>query len=144
LRCNCGAAGFLSFFKKPKSTGENHMTEEFASEKNTSEEVAPVENSSKEVAPEEEITLAVIRKREVNNESEQDVVCISVTGSVAAVKKTIFTLYRLGFAEVEDWSPVQRGVNQKQAISVLIRRQRAREKQQKQSKQQAKMSESIE
>jgi hypothetical protein len=34
-------------------------------------------------------------------------------------------LYRLGFAEVGDWSPPQRAANPKQVISVLIRRSRA-------------------
>ncbi|MCU0544759.1 MAG: hypothetical protein MUE44_21750 [Oscillatoriaceae cyanobacterium Prado104] len=120
------------------------MTEEFASEKNTSEEIAPAENISKEVAPEEEITLAAIRKRDSNNKSERDIVCISVTGPISAVKTTIFTLYQLGFAEVNDWSPIQRAADPKQAISVLIRRQRVQEEQQKHSKQQAKKSPAIE
>jgi hypothetical protein len=55
---------------------------------------------------------------------EQDVVCITITGSPKAVRKTILTLYRLGFAEVGDWSQLQRAANPKQVISVLIRRQK--------------------
>jgi hypothetical protein len=55
-------------------------------------------------------------------ESEQDVVCVTVTGSPNGVRETILTLYRLGFAEVGDWSPVQRAANPKQVMSVLIRR----------------------
>ena len=55
-------------------------------------------------------------------ESEQDVVCVTVTGSPKGVRETILTLYRLGFAQVGDWSPVQRAANPKQVMSVLIRR----------------------
>jgi uncharacterized protein YcaQ len=57
-------------------------------------------------------------------ESEQDVLCVTVTGSPQAVRETILTLYRLGFAEVGDWSPVQRAANPKQVMSVLIRRRK--------------------
>ncbi|MEG4818127.1 hypothetical protein QUB75_21830 [Microcoleus sp. K1-B6] len=57
-------------------------------------------------------------------ESEQDVVCVTVTGSPQGVRETILTLYRLGFAEVGDWSPVQRAANPKQVMSVLIRRRK--------------------
>lgn len=107
------------------------------------QEVAPEENKSEEVAPEENITLAAIPKRDNPNNnspaSKQDIVCVTVTGPLAAVKRTIFTLYQLGFAEVDDWSPVQRGANPQQAISVLIRRQRAIE-----DKQQAKQPGAIE
>ena len=56
--------------------------------------------------------------------SEQDVLCVTVTGSPKAVRETILTLYRLGFAEVGDWSPVQRAANPKQVMSVLIRRRK--------------------
>ncbi|MCU0544835.1 MAG: hypothetical protein MUE44_22135 [Oscillatoriaceae cyanobacterium Prado104] len=112
------------------------MTEELAPGENTTEEVASEGNTPEELAPEENVTFANIPKRNPSGKKEQDIVCISITGPLAAVKKTIFTLYRLGFAEVDDWSPVQRGADPKQAISVLIRRQRATEdKQQKKSKQ---------
>jgi hypothetical protein len=57
--------------------------------------------------------------------SEQEVVLLTVVGSPKGVRETILTLYRLGFAEVGDWSPPQRAVNPKQVISVLIRRSRA-------------------
>jgi hypothetical protein len=56
--------------------------------------------------------------------SEQEVVRITVVGSRAAVLETIHTLYRLGFAQVGDWSPPQRGAKPGQVISVLIRRSR--------------------
>lgn len=56
--------------------------------------------------------------------SEQDIVCITVTGSPEGVRETLLTLYRLGFAEVGDWSPVQRAADPKQAMSVLIRRRK--------------------
>jgi len=52
------------------------------------------------------------------------VVCVTVTGSPKGVRETILTLYRLGFAEVGDWSPVQRAANPKQVMSVLIRRRK--------------------
>ena len=55
-------------------------------------------------------------------ESEQDVVCVTVTGSAKGVRETILTLYRVGFAQVGDWSPLQRAANPKQVMSVLIRR----------------------
>ena len=54
--------------------------------------------------------------------SEQEVVLLTVVGSPKGVRDTILTLYRLGFAQVGDWSPVQRAANPKQAMSVLIRR----------------------
>jgi len=57
--------------------------------------------------------------------SEQEVVLLTVVGSPKGVRETIFTLYRLGFAEVGDWSPLQRAANPKQVMSVLIRRWRA-------------------
>ncbi|MEK0179160.1 hypothetical protein [Microcoleus anatoxicus] len=56
--------------------------------------------------------------------SEQDVVCVTVTGSPQGVRETILTLYRLGFAAVGDWSPVQRAANPQQVMSVLIRRRK--------------------
>ena len=54
--------------------------------------------------------------------SEQDVVLLTVVGSPSGVRETIPTLYRLGFAEVGDWSPLQRAANPNQVMSVLIRR----------------------
>ena len=54
--------------------------------------------------------------------SEQEVVLLTVVGSPKSVRETILTLYRLGFAEVGDWSPPQRAANRKQVMSVLIRR----------------------
>ena len=56
---------------------------------------------------------------------EQEVVLLTVVGSPSCVRETILTLYRLGFAEVGDWSPPQRAANPKQVISVLIRRSRS-------------------
>ncbi len=54
--------------------------------------------------------------------SEQEVVLLTVVGSPSGVRETILTLYRLGFAQVGDWSPPQRAANPKQVMSVLIRR----------------------
>jgi len=54
--------------------------------------------------------------------SEQEVVLLTVVGSPKGVRDTILTLYRLGFAQVGDWSPLQRAANPKQVMSVLIRR----------------------
>ena len=54
--------------------------------------------------------------------SEQDVLLVTVVGSPQGVRETILTLYRLGFAKVGDWSPLQRAANPKQVMSVLIRR----------------------
>ena len=55
---------------------------------------------------------------------EQEVVLLTVTGSPKGVRETIFTLYRLGFAQVGDWSPLQRAANPNQVMSVLIRRRK--------------------
>ncbi|MCU0547123.1 MAG: hypothetical protein MUE44_34030 [Oscillatoriaceae cyanobacterium Prado104] len=68
---------------------------------------------------------AILELDRPNDDSEQDIVCITVTGSLEAVRETILTLYRLGFAAVDDWSPVQRAADPKHVISVLIRRKRA-------------------
>jgi len=54
--------------------------------------------------------------------SEQDVLLVTLVGSPQGVRETILTLYRLGFAQVGDWSPVQRAANAQQVMSVLIRR----------------------
>jgi hypothetical protein len=56
--------------------------------------------------------------------SEQDVVLLTVVGSPSGVRETILILYRLGFAEVGDWSPLQRAANPQQVMSVLIRRRK--------------------
>lgn len=101
---------------------------------------------TEEFAPDENITVGHIPTRDPSSDSkEQEIVCITVTGPLSAVNQTIFTLYQLGFAEVGDWSPIQRTATPKQAISVLIRRKRAaQEKQQKRSQSQAKQSGTIE
>ncbi|NJK73780.1 MAG: hypothetical protein HC849_04210 [Oscillatoriales cyanobacterium RU_3_3] len=52
--------------------------------------------------------------------SEQDIVQITLIGSQRAVVKTIHKLYRMGFAAVGDWSPLQRGKKPGEVISVLI------------------------
>lgn len=62
---------------------------------------------------------------ESEQNSEQNIVCVTIVSSPKGVRETIFTLYQLGFADVEDWSPVQRTANPKQVMSVLIRRKRA-------------------
>ncbi|MEG3898218.1 MULTISPECIES: hypothetical protein [unclassified Microcoleus] len=58
--------------------------------------------------------------------SEQEVVRVTVTGSRATVLETIHTLYRLGFAEVGDWSRPQRGAKLGEVVSVLIRRRQSK------------------
>ena len=54
--------------------------------------------------------------------SEQDVLLVTLVGSPQGVRETILTLYRLGFAQVGDWSPVQRAATAGHVMSVLIRR----------------------
>jgi hypothetical protein len=85
-----------------------------------SQEFVPDDNSSVSAALEED---------RPNDDSaavcEQEVVLLTLVGSPKGVRETILTLYRLGFAEVGDWSPPQRAVNPKQVISVLIRRSRS-------------------
>jgi hypothetical protein len=97
----CGAAGFLGFPRKPQNQGEHIMSQEFVRDDNLSERP----NSDSAI-------------------SEQDVVLLTVVGSPSGVRETILTLYRLGFAFVGDWSPVQRAANPKQVMSVLIRRRK--------------------
>ena len=55
---------------------------------------------------------------------EPEVVLLTVVGSPTGVRETILTLYRLGFAQVGDWSPLQRAANPNQVMSVLIRRRK--------------------
>jgi len=74
-----------------------------------SQEFVPDDNSSDRPNSDSEI-------------SEQEVVLLTVVGSPSGVRETILTLYRLGFAQVGDWSPPQRAANPKQVMSVLIRR----------------------
>jgi hypothetical protein len=58
--------------------------------------------------------------------SEQDVLLVTVVGSPQGVRETILTLYRLGFAQVGDWSPLQRAATAGHVMSVLIRRRKVR------------------
>ena len=83
-----------------------------------SQEFVPDDNFSVSEALEED------RPNDASAVSEQEVVRITVVGSPASVLETIHTLYRLGFAQVGDWSPLQRGPKRGQVISVLIRRSR--------------------
>jgi hypothetical protein len=96
---NYGAAGFLGFPTKPKIKENIIMSQEFVPDDKLSDRP----NSDSAI-------------------SEQDVVLLTVVGSPSGVRETILTLYRLGFAEVGDWSPLQRAANPKQVMSVLIRR----------------------
>jgi hypothetical protein len=96
---NCGAAGFLGFSTKPKIKENIIMSQEFVPDDNLSDRP----NSDSAI-------------------SEQEVVLLTVVGSPSGVRETILTLYRLGFAQVGDWSPLQRAANPKQVMSVLIRR----------------------
>jgi hypothetical protein len=98
---NCGAAGFLGFPTKPKIKENIIMSQEFVPDDNLSDRP----NSDSAI-------------------SEQEVVLLTVVGSPSGVRETILTLYRLGFAKVGDWSPVQRAANPKQVMSVLIRRRK--------------------
>ncbi|MEZ2238467.1 hypothetical protein [Microcoleus sp.] len=94
-----GRLGFWVFLENPKP-GEHIMPQEFVPDDNKSE--PPNDDSAA---------------------SEQDILMLTIVGSPKAVRKTILTLYRLGFAEVNDWSQLQRTGNPKQVMSVLIRRQ---------------------
>ncbi|MEG3848641.1 hypothetical protein QT971_14920 [Microcoleus sp. herbarium19] len=57
---------------------------------------------------------------------EQEVVRVTVTGSPSSVRESIHTLYRLGFAEVGDWSRPQRGAKSGEVVSVPIRRRQSK------------------
>ncbi|MCU0546082.1 MAG: hypothetical protein MUE44_28590 [Oscillatoriaceae cyanobacterium Prado104] len=87
---------------------------------------------TQEFARDEQVAVGNIHKSDGSkNRSEQHIVRVMVSGSPEAVRETIFTLYRLGFAAADDWSPAQPGANPKEVISVLIRRKSAgQEKQQ--------------
>ncbi|MEG4288244.1 hypothetical protein Q5692_19825 [Microcoleus sp. C2C3] len=99
----CYPAGRLGFwvFLENQKPGDHIMSQEFVPDDNFS-----------------------ARPNDASAVSEQEVVRITVVGSRAAVLETIHTLYRLGFAQVGDWSPPQRGAKPGQVISVLIRRSR--------------------
>ena len=81
---------------------------------------------SQEFVPDDNLSVSEALEEDRPNSdsaiSEQDVVLLTVVGSPSGVRETILTLYRLGFAQVGDWSPVQRATNPKQVMSVLIRR----------------------
>jgi hypothetical protein len=62
-----GAAWFLGFSKKPKSNGENQMTEEFVRDENIS-------------------VGAILKSDRPSDDSEQDIVCVTVTGSPRSVR----------------------------------------------------------
>ena len=83
---------------------------------------------SQEFVPDDNLDVSAALEEDRPNDdsavSEQEVVRITVVGSHAAVLETIHTLYRVGFAQVGDWSPPQRGTQPGQVISVLIRRSR--------------------
>jgi hypothetical protein len=85
---------------------------------------------SQEFVPDDNFSVSeALEEDRPNDDSaavcEQEVVLLTVVGSPKGVRETILTLYRLGFAEVGDWSPPQRAANPKQVISVLIRRSRS-------------------
>ena len=82
---------------------------------------------SQQFVPDENEFVSVALEEDCPNSepaavSEQDVLLVTVVGSPQGVRETILTLYRLGFAQVGDWSPLQRAANPKQVMSVLIRR----------------------
>ena len=83
---------------------------------------------SQEFVPDDNLSVSAALEEDRPNSdsaiSEQDVVLLTVVGSPSGVRETILTLYRLGFAEVGDWSPLQRAANLKQVMSVLIRRRK--------------------
>ncbi|NQE36195.1 hypothetical protein [Microcoleus asticus] len=85
---------------------------------------------SQEFLPDDNLSVSeALEEDRPNDDSaavcEQQVVLLTVVGSPKGVRESILTLYRLGFAEVGDWSPVQRAANPKQVMSVLIRRKRS-------------------
>ena len=82
---------------------------------------------SQEFVPDENESVSEALEEDCQNSdsaaiSEQDVLLVTVVGSPQGVRETILTLYRLGFAQVGDWSPLQRAANAGQVMSVLIRR----------------------
>ena len=83
---------------------------------------------SQEFVPDDNLSVSEALEEDRPNSdsaiSEQEVVLLTVVGSPSGVRETILTLYRLGFAQVGDWSPVQRAANPKQVMSVLIRRRK--------------------
>ena len=57
----------------------------------------------------------------VLNEPEREPVQILVIGSPQGVTKIIHTQYRLGFAEISDWSPLQPTQNPGKVMSILVK-----------------------
>ena len=82
---------------------------------------------SQEFVPDENESVSAALEEDCQNSdsaaiSEQDVLLVTVVGSPQGVRETILTLYRLGSAQVGDWSPLQRAATAGQVMSVLIRR----------------------
>ena len=82
---------------------------------------------SQEFVPDEKESVSVALEQDCQNSdsaaiSEQDVLLVTVVGSPQGVRETILTLYRLGFAQFGDWSPLQRAATAGHVMSVLIRR----------------------
>jgi hypothetical protein len=55
-------------------------------------------------------------------EPKRESVKVLLIGSPGGVKNIILTLYRLGFAQVGDWSPLIPTQNSGEVMSILVRR----------------------
>lgn len=64
----------------------------------------------------------VSREASTEPTSNRESVKILVIGSPRAVKNIIQTQYRLGFAEVTEWSPLQPTAKPGEVVSILIRK----------------------
>jgi hypothetical protein len=128
----------LGFPAKPKKKRIKNMTQEAKPEDNSrdfptnnptasEQQIAAGEHSGETSSDNSTMSEKQINanagtasKPKSEQDSEQDIVQITLIGSQRAVVKTIHKLYRMGFAAVGDWSPLQRGKKPGEVISVLI------------------------
>jgi hypothetical protein len=59
---------------------------------------------------------------EASTDSERESVQVILVGSPKGLTKIIHTLYRLGFAEVIEWSPPSPTANPRKMMSAMTRR----------------------
>ncbi|QLE55598.1 hypothetical protein [Nostoc sp. TCL26-01] len=65
--------------------------------------------------------LLVSSKDSRETTPDRESVKVVIYGSKRGVNNTILTLYKLGFAEVNEWSPLLPSSNRGEVMSILIR-----------------------
>ena len=73
------------------------------------------------IAPSQADSASVEVRASTDPSSRREFVKVIVVGSPKGVVKIIHTLYRLGFAEVTEWSPPTPTANSGEVMSVMTR-----------------------